>query len=920
MRDATSEERVRAALSYLSHSDRLVWVRQAMAIKSEFGEDGFAIWDDWGARSDTHNASDAKSVWKSVKPGGKTTIASLFYDAKQAGWKDDSTYKKPSAAEIEQRRKLRAERDAQAAAQEAAQHEAVAVRAKALWDAAAPCADEGHAYLVRKGVKAHGLRYGNFEIERVDDETGEVTVVVVKALLMPVMDRQRKIWSLQAFSAKPDGAKLLLKNARKSGNFYVIGAKPLQHQGRPVFVLAEGFATGASTHEATGHLVMVCIDAGNLRNVARILRERTPDAIIIIAADNDTETPGNPGLTAARRCAEESGCLVAFPPDGGDFNDLAVMGDGPEAVAAVIGAVLAPAPVPPEPPVAPPPPDPEPEPERAIPEDNSGDEYDDIDASAHFTVLGYDRAVFYFFVHSHRQIVAFKPGELSEANLIMMAPLDWWELSFPGDKGGMKRSRVLDWLFRLGALRGIFDNSRLRGRGAWDDDGRVVYHQGSSLYVDGVQTDVTRIKSKFIYELAKTQAVPAGTPLSDADGTMLLETSKMFRWSKPGAAALLAGWTFLSPVCGAIKWRPHIWLTGGAGTGKSTILNQYISTCLGDAKVFAQGNSTEAGLRQKLKADAIPVLFDESEQNDEGEKRRMAPILALIRQASTESVAQTYKGTISGDSMNFHVRSMFCLASIQVGMDNKADEDRLTKLSLLKPPKDDTAAQTWATIQERLYVIGRDRSLPGRMLRRAIDMLPVIQQNITVFVEAAAKRFKSQRQGDQYGTMLAGAWSLCNSAVATTEQAWAMIEDYDWDEFIDGSDVEDSEKALQAVMEAKVSQKGESISIGSIVSVAAGRAVSGLVLETDVAARILRESGMKIVGSELVFRNNSTALKALVQGSRFEADLKGQLLRLKGASVTKKAVRFGSGGGDVQRGVSVPLALILGGDDEGPPI
>jgi len=118
-----------------------------------------------------------------------------------------------------------------------------------------------------------------------------------------------------------------------------------------------------------------------------------------------------------------------------------------------------------------------------------------------------------------------------------------------------------------------------------------------------------------------------------------------------------------------------------------------VSPLLGEAKVFAQGNSTEAGLRQKLKADALPVLFDESEQNDEGEKRRMAPILALIRQSSTESVAQTYKGTVSGDSLNFHVRSMFCLASIQAGLEHKADQDRLTKLALQKA-QDDASGST----------------------------------------------------------------------------------------------------------------------------------------------------------------------------------------------------------------------------------
>lgn len=136
---ATSPERVRSALRYLSPDDRKVWVRQAMAVKSEYGDAGFDLWDEWGSRSSAHNANDARSVWKSVEGVGKISIATLFYDAKQAGWKDDTTYKEPSAAEIEKRRALRAKRDAEADAQKAAEQDAAAVKALALWDAAEPC-------------------------------------------------------------------------------------------------------------------------------------------------------------------------------------------------------------------------------------------------------------------------------------------------------------------------------------------------------------------------------------------------------------------------------------------------------------------------------------------------------------------------------------------------------------------------------------------------------------------------------------------------------------------------------------------------------------------------------------------------------------------------------------------------------------
>jgi putative DNA primase/helicase len=918
MHDATSIERVRSALSHLNPETREVWVRAATCIKSEFPSEGFDVWDDWGSQCAGYKAADAKAVWKSIKSAGKLTIASLFYDAKQSGWQDTGVQKKRTKAEIDADRARAAQRAAQAEAEEAVLHAERAQRAQQIWDAAKPC--ESHPYLVRKGVASYGLRVGPWE--RVDHDTGEVFVVTRQSLLIPIRDNKGQIWSLQGIDPEEGGKKRYFAGGAKQGNFFAIG-KPQKHDGRVVYVLGEGYATCASVHAATGHLVLVCFDTSNLLRVAQKLRSAKPDAIILLAADNDTETPGNPGVTTARKVAEAVVGLVAVPPPG-DFNDLQ-HAEGLDAVAGVIDAALSPpsVPVPPVPPEDVQPWEDAPDeplladdgaPDRAVP-DADGD-LDAVDTTAHFAILGYDRGEFFVFVHGQRQIVSFRPGELSEANLLMIAPLDWWEMNFPSGKEGMSRKLVLNWFFRTANARGIYNIARVRGRGAWDDDGRVVYHQGSMLYVDGLATDVTHIKSRYVYEMAKTEGSPADVGMSDAEGQMLLETAKLFRWTKPGAAALLAGWTFLAPVCGAIKWRPHIWLTGGAGSGKSTILNDFVAACIGETKVFAQGNSTEAGIRQRLKADAIPVLFDESEQNDDTEKRRMAPILALIRQASTESVAQTLKGTISGDSMNFHIRSMFCLSSIQAGLENKADQDRLTKLALMKVQDEDSGASgTWASIKEALYKIGRDKALPGRMLRRAIDMLPTLQMNITVFVDAAAKHFGTQRMGDQYGTMLAGAWCLVRKDVATSAQALEMIASFDWSEFTEAGEVDDPEKALRAILEAKIMHKGESMSVGSIIAVAGGDLVDGLSLDDKLALRIMRDHGMNISGEFLVFQNGSTALRRLVAGTQFENDVRGQLLRIKGAK-RFEAKRFAPG--VVSRCVGIPMSLLR--DDDEPPI
>lgn len=314
-RGDANPDRVRSALAYLDPHDRLTWVEAAFAIREGLGDVGFDLWCEWGA-AHQRPAPEVKATWKSAKPrAGGIGIGTLFFRAKEKGWKDDNKYEKPSADVIAKRKAAAAARAAQYEAEEAAEQAAAAERAQKLWYAAAPA--ETHPYLERKAVQAHGLRVGNWEY--IDASTGEV-YQIPDCLLIPMRDRSRKLWSLQCIEPDAKRDKRYLKGGAKRGNFFPIGAKPLEHEGRKVFVLGEGYATCASVHECTGHMVLVCFDASNLLAVAQSVRERAPDAIILFAADNDLwnrkpdGTPYNPGVEAATKAAAAVGGLVAIPP------------------------------------------------------------------------------------------------------------------------------------------------------------------------------------------------------------------------------------------------------------------------------------------------------------------------------------------------------------------------------------------------------------------------------------------------------------------------------------------------------------------------------------------------------------------------------------------------------------------------------
>jgi putative DNA primase/helicase len=169
--------------------------------------------------------------------------------------------------------------------------------------------------LARKGVQAHGLR------------------VYRGALVVPARDAAGVLHGLQFIGAS--GTKRFLKGARVQGLYCLVGEQRDDGCGEPsaaardVVCVVEGFATGASVHEATGHTVAVAFHAGNLAAVARAVLDRHPQASIVVCADDDRDTPSNPGLTHARQAALAAGGLLAIPDFGpdrpagaSDFNDL----------------------------------------------------------------------------------------------------------------------------------------------------------------------------------------------------------------------------------------------------------------------------------------------------------------------------------------------------------------------------------------------------------------------------------------------------------------------------------------------------------------------------------------------------------------------------------------------------------------------
>lgn len=758
----------------------------------------------------------------------------------------------------------RAERAKKERAQmEAEKHKEAAETAAMIWEAAEPALS--HPYLTRKNIQPCGARVGKWPV-------GDS--VIENALIIPIRDG-KKITSLQAIFESSNNIygrdKTFLPGGAKKGGYFVIGS--LNKNNPPEYIaITEGFATGATIHLATGWPVVIAFNANNLPEVTSKVRRLFLQAKIVICADNDQwthEPVENPGVHYAKMAAKDNNATVAIPEFNDlsskptDFNDLAAL----QGIDSVRDAIIK-TPVPESQPVR------------------------------FFKILGFDRDAYYVYQYEKKQTVRMTKSDMTTTGFMEIAPLEWWIDAFPS-KQGFAKDDASNWLIREAHERGIYDPSLTRGRGAWIDDGRLIFHFGDQVSIDGKLTELPSVQSRYIYEQSTALLKMPDIGLSLDEAENIFNIAGQFRWTRSASQPLLAGWIVLAPLCGMLKWRPHIWLTGGAGSGKTTIVNDYIHHLLGDVSIYAQGNSTEAGIRQTIKCDAIPVIFDESEQNNDREQSRVQNILSLIRQSSSESGAKTLKGTAGGDALNFLIRSMFCLSSIQVGIKHQADYERLTILNLVPKNQNKNAADQWHTLREQLHLLQRDKNIGARLFKRSLDMLPSILKNIELCVDICTKKFNSVREGDQLGTLLGGALALLADKTPEYEFIQSWIDTFNFDEYREHTDTDESTKALTALLESRVRSNHGDMTIFA--------AIEKYKFNPEDCNSILSGYGMRVQNKRLYLANNSSSLSELMKNTPYAADLKGQLLRIEGAQ-KEAPMKFA---GYTSRAISLPLELIV---------
>jgi energy-coupling factor transporter ATP-binding protein EcfA2 len=380
------------------------------------------------------------------------------------------------------------------------------------------------------------------------------------------------------------------------------------------------------------------------------------------------------------------------------------------------------------------------------------------------------------------------------------------------------------------AVEGAWDASdRIRGLGTWPgEDGEVVVHLGPALRVrDGSERPGRR--GRFVYAVRPERPAPAkeAQPAGDeGPASELLSKLRCWSWRKPAPPdtdhhlgqiepRLLLGWIAASTLCGALPWRPQVWIDGARGSGKSTLINLIGMVLAKGEGCHVTADATAAGVRSRLQHDSLPVLFDEAEPSEDNS--RLNALVELARLAASGGLV--LRGTAEHGSAAFTVRFMGLFGSVMRPPLKAQDLSRIAFLGLNRLPG---SAQPPLLREDEMRLLGR------RLFRRMLDAWPLFQRALPQWRAALATAGLDARGCDQFGTLLAAADialhdsvadsdtmdALC-AQVAETTRADRLEERPEWS------------RCLEHLLSCMAPQwrSGELRNVGELVAIAGGRKI-----------------------------------------------------------------------------------------------
>ncbi|MER2536887.1 MAG: hypothetical protein ABTQ31_17175 [Rhizobiaceae bacterium] len=318
----------------------------------------------------------------------------------------------------------------------------------------------------------------------------------------------------------------------------------------------------------------------------------------------------------------------------------------------------------------------------------------------------------------------------------------------------VERDKVMMCLKQEAARKPLFDPARQRrGRGGWrDKHDRFIWHSGGWLWssTGGPNAKLERARpgehEGFLYTRQPLALEPWAEHVTaeESPALRILQDMRTWNWQRSFLdPILLLGWIGTAIMGGALKARPVVFTTGGAGVGKST-LHELLKIAL-EGMVTCSVNTTAAGIYQRAKYDSLPFMIDELESKSGS--TRAESVIELARVAYTGG--DISRGGADHEATSFTAQQSFLFSAINAPPMNAQDKTRMAMLNLARLDKKNGIG--------RKVVVSAETD--GRMmLRQVLDGWADFNKRLLPnYWEALAAQGLDARAIDTFGTLLASA-------------------------------------------------------------------------------------------------------------------------------------------------------------------
>ena len=448
------------------------------------------------------------------------------------------------------------------------------------------------------------------------------------------------------------------------------------------------------------------------------------------------------------------------------------------------------------------------------------------------------------------------------ATLVAMAPINFWIDASGADQ--LSRAVALsigDHLIREADRLGPVDLAIMRGRGALrTDEGEVAWHLGDRVLMHG---DEVPLENRAGIWLAEPRIdLPASATSQEVSA--LSDAIMAYRWATNADARRFLGWIPAAVAGGAMEWRPHIIISGPAGTGKSWMIREVLRRLLGPLAVPVADGS-EASVARITSFSSLPIVVDEAEPKGDW----ILGLLKLLRIASGgEGLRLRADGSGTGVTAQ-EPRFSALLSAIKVPDLGAADSQRISIIRL--GPK----VPDWPKVLDG--ILKAMTAAPGIRARMIRDTPALVKsaQHITRELQSEGK--VNSRQALMAGALTAG-WQWWQGPESTDDQVVFP--------YASRADVSDAKDALLELLTIRFRDSmGQDVSLAEVVSEGNGsdqeRAANSLGVQYDA------DDGL------MVCPYHKGLKAALTRTALAGADLRELLGQIEGATYTANPRRFG---------------------------